>query len=245
MNSGYYAACAGLVSRTEALDTIANNLANTSAAGFRAQHNIFSSVLAATNDDEISTLNQDANDFGILSGTRMDRTQGTLTHTGNDLDVAIEGDGYFSVQTASGVKYTRAGNFRIAADGNLTTSAGDDVLGSNGAIRVPAGTVAISTDGTITSNGAAAGRLSLVRFDDDTALQSEGSLYTVAPQGTAKPATDSVVRQGMLEDSNVNPVTSVVELIGAQREMENMRRVLTLFNSELDKTAAQDLPRIS
>ncbi len=247
MNSGYYAACTGLVSRTEALDTIANNLANTSTPGFRARHNVFSSVLAASggDDDTLSVLNQDANDYGILSATRMDGTQGALTKTGNDLDVAIEGPGYFSVQTSSGVAYTRAGNFRVSPEGQLITAKGDPVLGENGPITLVGAPISISANGTISVKGAVAGRLKVVEFDASTELQSDGSMYTTAPAGAAKVATDSNVRQGMLESSNANPVTSVVELITAQREVETMRRVLTMFNSELDKTAAQDLPRVS
>jgi len=245
MNSGYYAACTGLVSRTEALDTIANNLANASTPGFRARHNVFSSVLAASGGDTLSVLNQDANDYGILSDTRMDGTQGALTKTGNDLDMAIEGPGYFSVQTSAGVAYTRAGNFRISPEGQLVTAKGDPVLGENGPITLVGTPISISANGTISAKGAVAGRLKIVDFDATTELQSDSSMYTTAPAGAAKVATSSNVRQGMLESSNSNPVTSVVELITAQREVETMRRVLTMFNSELDKTAAQDLPRVS
>jgi flagellar basal body rod protein FlgG len=76
-------------------------------------------------------------------------------------------------------------------------------------------------------------------------VQSAGGTYYSAPAGTAVPAKNSQVRQGMLENSNVSPVTSVVEMITAEREVETMRRVLTMFSTELDKTAVQDLPRVS
>jgi len=245
MNSGYYAACTGLISRTEALDTIAHNLANTSTVGFRARHNIFSSVLASNGGDTLSVLNQDVNDFGILSATRVDRLQGALAKTGNDLDLAIEGPGYFSVQTAAGIAYTRAGNFRVSPESQLTTATGDPVLGENGPVTLVGTPISISADGTISVKGAVAGKLNIVEFDAATQLQDAQGMYTKAPAGAGKPATRSSVRQGMLENSNINPVTSVVELIEAQREVETMRRVLTIFNSELDKTASQDLPRIS
>jgi flagellar basal-body rod protein FlgF len=245
MNSGYYAACTGLMSRTQALETIANNLANVSTAGFRARHNIFSSILATTGNTPLSVLNQDANDYGVLSGTRLDASQGALQRTGSDLDLAVEGPGYFSVQTATGTVYSRGGNFSVSPRGQLVTAAGDPVLGDNGPITIVGTPVSISADGTISANGAIAGRLQLVEFAPAVDLQSLGGTYYAAPTGAAHAATDSQVRQGMLESSNVNPVTSVVELITAQREVETMRRVLTMFNSELDKTAAQDLPRVS
>ena len=245
MNSGYYAACTGLMSRTQALDTIANNLANVSTAGFRASHNVFSAVLDTMGNSTLSTLNQDANDYGVLSGTQLDTSQGALVRTGNDLDLAMEGPGYFAVQTASGTVYTRGGNFRVSPQGQLITATGDPVMGDNGPIAIVGTPVSISQDGTISANGAISGRLKLVEFPPSVQIQSAGGTYYTAPAGAAVPAKDSQVRQGMLESSNVNPVTSVVEMISAEREVETMRHVLTLFSTELDKTAAQDLPRVS
>lgn len=245
MSSGYYAACTGLVARTESLETIANNLANVSTAGFRGSHNVFSSILATTGETPLSVLNQDANDYGVLSSTQLDSSQGSLVPTGNDLDFAMEGPGYFAVQTAAGPVYTRGGNFRVSPQGRLTTAAGDLVLGDTGPITIVGQPVSVSTDGTISVNGAVAGRVRMVEFPPGTAVESAGGTYYTAPAGTAVAATNSQVRQGMLESSNVNPVTSVVELITAQREVEAMRRVLTMFSTEMDKAAVQDLPRVS
>jgi len=245
MSSGYYAACTGLMSRTQSLETIANNLANVSTAGFRASHNVFSSVLATTSDSGLSVLNQDANDYGVLSGTQLDSTQGALVPTGNALDFAMEGPGYFAVQTASGTVYTRGGNFRVSPQRQLITAAGDPVLGDNGPITVAGEPVSVSSDGTISANGAISGRLALVEFAPNVEIQSAGGTYYSVPTGSAVAAKSSAVRQGMLESSNVNPITSVVELITAQREVETMRRVLTMFSTEMDKAAVQDLPRVS
>ncbi|MGA3344155.1 MAG: flagellar basal-body rod protein FlgF [Terracidiphilus sp.] len=244
MSSGYYAACAGLMARTESLDTIANNLANVSTPGFRASHNAFSSMLATANDSPLSVLNQDANEYGSLSSTQLDTAQGALVTTGNQLDLAIEGPGYFQVKTSAGPVYTRGGNFRVSPQGQLITSAGDPVMGDNGPITIVGEPVSISTDGTISANGAIAGRLKLVEFPPATPLESVGNTDYTAPAGTAIAAVNSQVRQGALESSNVNPVTSVIELITAQHDVETMRRVLSLFNGEMDKTAAQDLPRV-
>ena len=245
MSSGYYAACTGLITRTAALDTIANNLANVSTAGFRASHNKFSSVLATTGNPELSTVNQDINDYGVLSGTQLDTTQGALVPTGNPLDIAVEGAGYFTVQAPSGQVYTRGGSFRVSPQGKLITAAGDPVIGDNGPITIAGEPVTVSSDGTISAKGAISGRLKLVEFPPNVELQSAGGTYYKAPAGTEVNATKTHVRQGMLESSNVNPITSVVELITAQREVEQMRHALTMFGTEMDKTATQDLPRIS
>jgi flagellar basal-body rod protein FlgF/flagellar basal-body rod protein FlgG len=244
MSSGYYAACTGLVSRTEALDTIANNLANTSTTGFRASHNVFTSLLATAGNSSLSALNQDANNYGVLSGTRLDTSQGALVSTGNDLDIAMEGPGYFAVQTALGPVYTRGGNFRVSPQGELITAAGDPVLGDTGPITIVGTPISVSTDGTISANGAISGHLKVVEFPSGTNLQSAGGTYVTAPAGSAVASQSSQVRQGMQENSNVNPITSVVELITAQRDVETMRRVLTMFSTEMDKTASQDLPHV-
>jgi len=244
MDSGLYAACAGLISRTQALDTIANNLANTSTVGFRASHNVFRSILAKTGNTALSALNQDANDYGVLSGTQLDTTQGALVNTNNPLDFAMEGPGYFAVETAAGTEFTRGGNFRVSPKGELITASGDPVMGDNGPITIVGQPVSVSTDGTISVNGAISGRLKMVEFPSGVALQSAGGTYYTAPAGTAVAATSSQVRQGMLESSNVNPVTSVVEMMTAQREVEAMRRVITMFSTEIDKTAAQELPKV-
>ena len=244
MDSGYYSACTALISRMQALDTIANNLANTSTPGFRAEHNVFSSVLASKGGLDQSPLNQAVNDYGIMSGTTLDQGQGALQKTGNALDVGIEGPGYFVVQTANGPMYTRNGAFQVSSKGQLVTAHGDAVMGDKGVITMPPGEVSISANGTISSNGALSGKLKVVEFPAGTELTSVGDTYYSAPANTAATATSSNVRQGMLESSNVNPVASMVELVTAQRSAEMMQRALSMFNSEIDKTATQELPKV-
>ena len=141
--------------------------------------------------------------------------------------------------------YTRDGSFQLSSKGQLITSTGDPVMGDKGAISLPPGSVSISPDGTISSNGAVAGKLKLVSFPAGTNLTSAGETYYSAPPNSEAASTDSTVKQGMLESSNVNPVTSMVELITAQRSAEMMQRELSMYSSEMDKTATQDLPKIS
>lgn len=245
MDSGYYSACTAVVARTQALDTIANNLANASTVGFRAQHNVFSSVLADTRGASDDPLDQAINNYGILSGTTIDQSQGALQKTGNELDLGIEGPGYFVVQTANGPLYTRNGALQVSSHGQLVTASGDAVMGDRGVITMLPGKVSISPDGTISSNGAVSGKLKVVEFPAGTQLTSAGNTYYSAPANTATPSTNSNVRQGMLESSNVNPILSMVELVTAQRSAEMMQRALSMFNSEMDKTATQDLARVS
>ncbi len=248
MDSGTYAACAGLMARTTSLDTIASNLANSSSAGFRGQRNVFGTVLAETahHRGPLNALNQATNSYGVLTGTQMDATQGTMTHTGNDLDVALEGPGFFKVQTANGTAYTRNGSFQISSTGLLTTASGDPVLSEGGGtLTLARGPVTISTDGMVSSGGAITGRLKVVDFASSNALTSRGSGYYSAPADQEKAAAATGVRQGAIESSNVSPVDGVVDLITAQRSAENMRHVLSMLDGDMDKTAAQDLARVN
>jgi flagellar basal-body rod protein FlgF len=244
MDSGYYALSTALIARTQALDTIANNLANSSTTGYLAERNVFSSVLTASESASSSLLNRAINNYGVLGQTTLDMSQGALQKTGNDLDVALQGSGFFVVQTAKGPVYTRNGGFQVSSTGQLVTAAGDPVVGETGVITMVPGPVSISADGTISSNGAVTGKLKLVDFPAGTALNSAGGTYYTAPANSAVVATDSTVQQGALESSNVNPVSGMVELISAQRSDEMMQRALSMFNSEIDKTATQDLPKV-
>ncbi len=245
MNSGFYAACTALVARTQALDTIASNVANSSSNGFRAQQNVFGTMLASAHNHRLSPINQVTNTYGILSGTHLDDTQGALSRTGNDLDVAIQGAGYFKVSSGNGLVYTRNGSFQVSSTGQLTTSTGDLVLGDAGPLNVAKGKLAISSDGTLSVDGAIAGKLSLVTFAPGTNLTSRGGSNYTAPANAEQPATDLSVQQGALENSNVNPVEGMVQLISAQRAAESMRHILSMLDADMNKTAVQDLPRVS
>ena len=245
MNSGLYGACAGLMARMTALDTIAANVANSSTAGFRGQQDSFGTVLAETGrHSRMSALNQVTNAFSQLAGSNTDETQGTITRTGNELDIAIEGDGYFKIKTASGIAYTRNGHFQLDANGRLTTATGEPVMGAGGSPIMPgSGPLSIAPSGIISSNGAISGKLAIVTFAPGTKLTYQGAARYVAPVGTEQPASGAGVQQGALEDSNVSPIEGVVNLVAAQRAAESMRHVLTLIDGEIDKTAVQDLPR--
>ena len=246
MNSGLYGACAGLMARTQALDTIAANVANSGSAGFRGEENAFGTVLAeAGRHGRMSTLNKATNSFSQIGETQIDDTQGVITRTGNDLDVAIEGAGYFKVQSATGVAYTRNGHFHADANGRLVTDAGEPVLGDGGQIRLPKGKVSISANGTISCDGVISGKLSLVTFAAGTKLVNHGGSEYGAPNATELPASQASLQQGALEGSNVSPMEGVVQLITAQRAAESMRHALTLIDGEMDKSTVQDLARVS
>ncbi len=257
MDSGFYAACAGLRTQSQALEVSAHNLANLNTTGFRGEQTTFQSLLAVSRPTAPnvlgnalnSVLNSATNNFGVLEGTHLDMTAGNLETTGNPLDVAIEGGGFFAIQTARGTRYTRNGSFQVSSGGQLVTAAGDLVLGNitlkeKGGINVPAGAVSIAADGTLSVNGAVAGSIQLVEFAPGTRLTSEGGSLIAAPEGSAQPVLQPAMKQDALESSNVNPISSVVTLIGVERQAEMLQRCMSLFDTEFNQIASTQLAKV-
>ena len=244
MDSGFYAACAGLRAQGQALEVAAHNLANLNTTGYRGQQTSFQSLVATARPTLANTLNSATNSFGVLEGTNLDLESGSLLPTGSLLDVGIEGKGFFAIQTAQGTRYTRNGNFRVARTGELISANGDPVLGENGIIRVPAGAVSISADGTLSVNSAVAGKIRVVDFAPGTHPVAEGDMLINAPVAGVVPARQSSLRQGALESSNVNAIGAVMTLIAVQRQAEMMQRALSLFHTEFNRIAANDLPHV-
>jgi flagellar basal-body rod protein FlgF len=244
MDSGYYAACAGLAAQTQALELVAHNLANLATTGYRGQQTTFRSLLAGNGSAGANALNVAVNDFGVLSGSRVDLTSGSTVATGNPLDAAIAGSGFFTVQSAQGVLYTRDGSFHLTSAGQLVTSQGDAVLGEQGPVILPGGNVAIGPDGTVSVDGSVVDKLRLAEFSPGTNLTAVGNATYSAPQGSALVAAESTVSQGMLEGSNVSPTEAVVQLITVQRNAEMLSRALSALDGQLNQVAVQDLPKV-
>ncbi|MFZ0706007.1 MAG: flagellar hook basal-body protein [Candidatus Korobacteraceae bacterium] len=246
MNNGLYAACAGLLARTQALDLAANNLANVNTGGFKGQVPRFASLLAGAGTGRVSNaVFRAVDEFGVLGESRLDLQQGPIEQTGNDLDFAIQGSGYFALQNPQGGRlYTRNGAFHINRQSQLTTADGSLVLGSQGPILLPPGKLAVSAGGIISVDGAVAGQLQVVDFASGTDLTPQGAATFSAPAGAERPSNAVNVVQGALEGSNVDPVSAAVGLVVLQRNMGLLQQALTVFHSEMNRIAAQELSRL-
>lgn len=251
MDSGLYAAYTGLMARTQALDTAANNVANAGTNGFRAQRDYFRSALVDglyPSSDAESQVGDTVNDFGVLGGNHLDLGQGQLQSTDNPLDLAIQGTGFFAIQTAQGIQYTRDGAFTRSSTGVLETSQGEPVLDQKQQpITIPTGNIRIAPDGSVsvsTPDGSAiVGQIGVFTFSDPSVLTAEGTNRFTA-NGATPTIADGAVEQGSLEGANEDAVHGTMQLILVQRQAEMMQKALSVFNNDFDKTAAEDLPRV-
>jgi len=211
-NAGYVTLTrqSGLLSE---LRTVAQNVANASTVGYRREGVVFSEYVKQGGSESLSMAQAGAH--------FIDQSQGALKRTGGSFDMAIEGDGYFSVETQNGQRLTRAGNFSLNDLGELVTVDGQRVLSADGgAITIPAGSgaISVSSDGEISADGVAISQIG-VSTADPKSLRREGDNLFRAANG-AQPATDFKVAQGFLEQSNVNTVTEIARLIEVQRSYE-------------------------
>jgi flagellar basal-body rod protein FlgF len=251
MDSGLYAAYTGLLSRTQALDTAANNLANVGTTGFRAQKDYFRGVLTGNFDggEPASQVGDSVNGFGVLGGSQADLGQGPLVMTANPLDLALSGQGFFAIQTKQGLRYTRDGSFMRSASGELQTSAGEPVLDQQQKpIVMPSGTVEVAPDGTVsveTAGGTAVvAQVGMFNFAHPETLTAEGASRFVAPSDAKTVPADAVMKQGAVEGANQDAVTGTMQLVLIQRQAEMLQKAMGAFDTNFDKVAVEQIARV-
>jgi len=226
------------------MDVIANNIANASTPGFKRETAKFEEFVTYVRPSETQTGPQ-ALSFVKDAGIVRDLGQGELNSTGATLDFAINGKGFFAVQTPAGMRYTRDGHFSLNQDGQLVTSDGYAVQGDGGAITITPddGNVSVGADGTISSilNGAAnqIAKLQVVTFPNERAMTKVGAnLYSTTQAAT--PSTESTVAQRMLEGSNVKPVIEISHMVEVMRAYE-MTATMTNSQEQLMRQAIDKL----
>lgn len=197
------------------MQIVANNIANSATTGYRQEGLVFSEyVQAMRGGPSLSMAHGNVRETSFV--------QGTLTQTGGTFDFAIEGDGFFLVQTPDGERVTRAGGFSPNGQGDLVTHDGYAVLDAGGApVFIPPGvaTLSVAPDGSISADGAFVGQIGLVQPVDRTALVREGGVMFSADSGF-EPSDTARVLQGFVEESNVNPIEQLARMIEIQRAYE-------------------------
>jgi flagellar basal-body rod protein FlgG len=233
MERGLYIAASGMLAELARQDQIANDLANASTPGYKADRSAQQSfgdmlLVNGATGAQVGPLNLGAQ----IAGTRADLSQGALRDTGEPLDVALEGEGFLAVQTPAGTRYTRNGQLMLDGAGRLTTGTGDPVLDDAGE-PIALGTtdeVAIAPDGAITLKGKQVARLGIASLTNP--VKEGDSLFSGTAGG--RPA-GTTVRAGSLEASSVDAARAMVEMITSLRDFEAQQRVVHAIDETLEK----------
>ena len=222
------------------MDVVANNMANLNTTGFKAENILFEEyIMPVARDQDFPTLDQPLS-FVQDWATIHDLSGGAMVQTGSELDVGLNGDGFFAVDTPAGERWTKSGSFQISANGLLVDSSGNPVLGQGGPIQFgPEETgIQIAADGSISSSAGAKGSLRLVEFANPQELTREGNNLWAG--GTPLAAINTRAMQGFVEKSNVSGVSEMAEMIRVTRAYESIAN-LTTKQDELRRTAIQRL----
>lgn len=245
MDNALYVGLSRQMTLRRELDIVANNIANANTTGFKAE-DLMVRTEAAKPARTLGGSNPVK--FVLDDGVTRDFTQGAMTKTGGDFDVAIEGQGFFKIQTAAGERYSRDGRFTMSPDGKLVTQSGNPVLDEGGGeIQMDPlqGPVMIGKDGTISQGAIRVGKIGVVRADDLSALRKDGDgLYRNTTNTTLAAAPDARVHQGMLEASNVQSVVQITKLIEVQRAYESMAKMMD-NTAELTRSAVERLGKVN
>ncbi len=232
------------------IDALANNLANADSTGFRqvltrVAEKSDPALRPAAGGTQGTGSPAKAGSVPLELTNALDARPGAIKATGRQTDLALMGKGFFVVSSPGGERYTRNGSFMLNEQRQLTTPDGLLVQGDGGPLTIEGSSMSVEPDGTITSDGNVVGRLKIVDFDKPFRLEHQGANLLKAPADMAAqalPKQDTVVAQGHLEGSNVNPIDTLVAMIEAQRAFEVQAKIMTTEDEMLNK-AVNYLPR--
>ena len=231
MDQGVYTAAAGAMAMELRLAVIANNLANVDTVGFKKDHVNFEEYVKQLETIPLAEgeYQRRAEDV-VTKEYYIDTTQGSSRLTGNPLDVALIGDGYFAVSTEGGDRYTRAGSFQRTIDGLLADQQGNPIQGEGGDIQLGKGEVLIGRDGTVNVDGQAVDKLKVVDIPEDQLVKSGRNLFEVKEGYEPVAVENPEIEQGTLEMSNVDAIQEMLGLVETQRAYDMFQKMMRTEN---------------
>ncbi len=228
-----FVALSGAVTQEKRLDMLSENLANINTPGFKKRQLLFESMV-----DESNSMRH----FSESKQVVTDMSQGFTKRSGRDLDLAIQGQGFFEIETPDGIRYTRNGTFMVDKDGSLVTSEGYGVLGGGGVIKLKGSNFVVSADGDISDKDGSLGKLNIINFENPEMLVREGNYYSAPGEWVKEAPTDEMteVLQGHLEVSNVNAVKAMTTMIECMRSYESQSKMIQTID-EITRKAIEEV----
>jgi len=225
---------------------LANNIANASAPGFKADHEFYSLYLSAEAADSPAGTSPPV--LPVIDRPWTDFSQGSLLPTGNSLDLALSGNGFFVASSPSGPLYTRSGSFRLSAQGQLQTREGYPLQDPQGkpVLLDVAQAVEVAADGTVRQGGQDVSRLALVDFQDRSTLSKRGDNYFQISSSSTPPeiAAGAELQQGKVEAANAQPAQSAVRLVNVLRQFEALQKALAI-GADMNRRVVEDVAKVS
>lgn len=229
MYKGIYIALSGAVLKQKNLDISAQNIANVNTSGYKKEKISFKDYIIPV-DNKVD-MADDGRVMTELARVSIDFTEGPVSGTGNPLDLAINGEGFFALEEG---KYTRNGSFMVSNEGYLTSKSGVKVLGESGPIEVRGSNIDISSSGEVIVDEIPVGKLKIVDFSDKGMLKKLGDgMFTAEEAGMT---VDSRVSQGSLEQSNVNAIQEMIDMLTLNREFESYQKMIQSFDEASSRT---------
>ena len=239
LTQAMYAASAGAFKNQQKLDVLANNLANINTPGFKQDKLVFRVPVGAEKEGDSHTDHLQGPSAAMARGAWTDFSQGILKHTGNPLDLGLDGEGFFCIQTPGGTRYTRNGSFAINGDGVLATKDGHPVLGTGGEIKIDGGHVNVDEEGNVSVDGSQVGTLKVVSVPQPASLKKMGNCLFASPGGDEKEAQGVKIRGGYIETSNVNGIKVMTEMIEISRSYESYQKTIQFLNDATKKSISE------
>ncbi|MEO5864925.1 MAG: flagellar hook-basal body protein [Nitrospiraceae bacterium] len=255
MNRAIYPILSGALAQERQMQVFANNMANVNTAGFKQDDQAFTSVMARAqavmpvlghpfgSGQQIGVRAPGATERVFVAPHALHTSfePGRIRITGNALDMAIEGRGFFEVQTPQGLRYTRNGMFSLDAKGRMVTNLGHPVMGTKGEIKIPPGTVQVTKEGGIHVDGKAVAKIKVMEFPDDRMPQKHLEGLLVSENGEL--AKHPQIQGGHIEESNVNSVGEMVKMIQGMRNYESSQKLIQTLD-RMAEVAIQDVGRV-
>ncbi len=243
MNRGIYPLLSGGIAQEMKLEMISNNLSNINTIGYKKDKAIFKSYLPSYNEpypDGGSFFGKDKA-FVQYDRSVIDLSGGPIKNTGNKLDLAINGDGFFAIEKDGGMRYTRNGNFSLDDQRRIVTQDGDPVLGEGGPIQLPEGEITVDEKGTVYAGNQEAGMLRIVTFANQDSLEKEGE--SLLSGGAEQPSENFSMVQGGLEQSNVNTIEEMASMIEVLRGYESYQKAIQTID-EINLRSVTEIGRV-